>query len=379
MAIAMKKIVIIGGGFAGISAAIVLRDYRFDFDITLIDKKPTFDFLPMLPDCIGRGIRPEVLTYKIKDICEEFHIKFVNTQVSAVNLEAREVVIEKERLFYDYLVIASGSETNFYDIDFIKNNAYKLDDALDAKKLVSALKENNFDNYVVGGGGYTGVEVATNLSVFLKKSGRTGKVLIVEHAPSILGALPQWMKDYTNENLRKLNIEVITGSTIEKVVDRYVYISSGKNLSNSLLVWAGGVKTASFIQDLSVDKNPQGRIKVDRYLRLNDTCFVIGDAAYVSYKNNFLRMAIQFSITQGYLAAGNIVRSTEGISLKEYQPLDLGYIIPMANNKSCGEVLGFDLKGRIPTLLHFLMCVYRSRGLRNKLGVIADLLKGGEK
>ena len=90
-------------------------------------------------------------------------------------------------------------------------------------------------------------------------------------------------------------------------------------------------------------------------------------------------MAVQFSITEGDRAAVNIIRSIKNLSLKKFKPLDLGYIIPMANNRSCGRVFGLNVKGIFSTLLHFVMCIYRSQGLKNKLGFINNLLTGGAK
>jgi NADH dehydrogenase FAD-containing subunit len=100
----------------------------------------------------------------------------------------------------------------------------------------------------------------------------------------------------------------------------------------------------------------------------------LGDAAYVSGKAGFLRMAVQFAITQGENAGINIINSIKGLRLKEYTPVDSGYIIPMANNKSCGLVLGMELKGFLPTVFHYIMCIYRSYSFRNKLGVINNLV-----
>ena len=80
-----------------------------------------------------------------------------------------------------------------------------------------------------------------------------------------------------------------------------------------------------------------------------------------------------FSIYEGRVAAENVLRSIVGRQLKAYKPVDLGYIIPMANNKSCGVVLGFKLKGFIPTIMHFIMCTYRLRGLKNKFGFLRNL------
>jgi NADH dehydrogenase FAD-containing subunit len=128
------------------------------------------------------------------------------------------------------------------------------------------------------------------------------------------------------------------------------------------------------MQSINADKNPQGRIKVDEYMRLADDCYVAGDAAYVPYKDGFLRMAVQFAITEGHNAASNIINSIRGLPLTKFKPVDMGYIIPMANNRSCGEIMRMRFKGKFATFLHFIMCIYRSCGIRKKLGIIKGLI-----
>lgn len=369
------KVVIIGAGFGGISCALALARAR-SFEIILIDKKTTFDFLPSLPDVFGRGISPAALSYGIKVIAERNRFEFINEEVSSVDLSKKEVCSGQKKIIYDYLVIASGSETNFYGNNNLKDSAYALDGVLDAAKILSVLCENRFDNFIIGGGGYTGIEVATNLRRFLLKKKQAGRIIIVEKSESILGPLPQWMKKYTAANLSALAIEVLTKSSVERIDAKTVKVSGSAAFDNAVVIWAAGVRTSGFIQALRVEKNSQGRIEVDEYLRLNANCFVVGDAAYVKHKENYLRMAVQFAITQGSLAAKNIMRCKRGEKLIRYKPVDLGFIMPMANNHSCGNVLGVNLKGKLPTLLHFFMCAYRLRGLRNKADFIKGLLSG---
>ena len=359
------------------AAAYRLFKARKNLEVTLIDKKWSSDFLPTLPDCIGRGINPESLSYKIESAAKRFGFRFIYEEVISVGLEKKQAYTASGAIDYDYLIIASGSETNFYGNENIKKYAYKLDEVEDARKIISALKQSAFENFIIGGGGYTGIEVVTNLRRYLNKIKSKKKIIIVERTPSILGPLPAWMKDYVLTNLKSLNVEVLVNSSLEKIEDEKVYVSGGRIYEKSLVVWAAGVKTSGFIQSLNSEKNPQGRIKVDEYLRLNESCFVIGDAAFFSYKSSFLRMAVQFAIAQGDCAAANVINQIKKRKLKKFKPLDFGYIIPMANNKSCGKILGLNLKGALPTIFHFLMCVYRSYSLKNKSGLILGLLKGG--
>ncbi len=121
-----KKIVIIGCGFAGISAAKYFFRHKKDIELTVIDKKEAFDFLPMLPDIIGRNIPSYCLSYPIKAMAEKLKFSFINDEVKSVDLDKAVVFAAEKEISYDYLLIASGSETNFYDNYQIKKYAYKL-------------------------------------------------------------------------------------------------------------------------------------------------------------------------------------------------------------------------------------------------------------
>jgi NADH dehydrogenase len=371
----MKKVIIIGAGFAGLSAARRLLGSGLNLEITLFDKKKQFDFLPLIPDCIGRGINPEFLAEDIANFCRKGGVKFIREEVVAVDLASGRLQTPLAAYTYDYLVIASGSQTNFFSNPDAESYGYPLNSVADVRKIGGRLEKDNFDNLVICGAGYTGVEAATNLWRYFKKRRLLKKIIIVERAPRILGALPDWMRDYAVRNLRSMGIEVLTNSVIEKIWPDKLSVSGGRVFQQSVLIWVPGVKTADFIQKLDVSKNPQGRMAVDEYLRVNRNCFSAGDTAFFGKEDNFLRMAVQFAITQGEQAAGNIIRSIKNIPLKKYRPLDLGYIIPMANNRSCGRVLGLNVSGSLATFLHFCMCIFRSAGLKNKIGITVDLIK----
>ncbi len=373
----MKNVLIIGCGFGGSAALSALSRHRKDVAVTVIDRKKRFDFLPMLPDVIGGRIDPDFLTHPIEGSKRHYDFNFINGEVASLDLGKKEAAAGGEIFKYDYLVIASGSETNFYRNEEIKRYAYKLDDADDSRSILDVLGKKVLDSYLIAGGGYTGVEVATNLRIYLNRKGMKGRIAIVEKAPSILGPLPEWIKSYVRDNMSKLEIDIFTNSSIDKIENSKISVAGRGIFDNSMLIWAAGVKTADFIQNLSVEKTPQGRLKVDKYLRIDSNAFAVGDAAYFAHEGGFLRMAVQFAIMEGRCAAHNIINSIRGEGLIEYRPLDLGYIIPMANSRSCGEVLSVKTRGRLATALHYIMCVYRSYGLKNKLGIIKNLNRGG--
>ncbi|MFA5092846.1 MAG: FAD-dependent oxidoreductase [Candidatus Omnitrophota bacterium] len=370
-----KKIIIIGAGFAGLTAAKRLAKYRLGAEITLIDKKAHSDFLPLIPDCIGRGINSEFLIFDLQKFCQKNIINFIQAEVSSVDLEARNIYIKQRSYNYDYLLIASGSQTNYFANLDAQSYAYALNNVADVKKIVQNLDSNKFNNFIICGGGYTGIETASNLWLYFKKKGWSKKIIIVERTSGILGPLPEWMKSYVQDNLASMGIEILPNCVIEEVQKNQVKVSAKPIFEEAMLIWVPGVRTADYIQNLLIDKNPQGRIIVDEYLRVNPSCFCVGDTALFGSKIKFLRMAIQFALYEGNLAARNILRDIKGKKLKKFRPVDLGYLIPLANNKSCGVVFGINLKGLLPTVLHYVMCIYRSFSLNNRLGIICDLFK----
>jgi NADH dehydrogenase len=320
-------------------------------------------------------VRAEHLSCGIEDLAKKKGCRFVRDSVTFVDLKNKEVTIPTQKIGYDYLIIAAGSETNFYGREDIKRYAYKLDDAEDAKRIAGAVRQGSFDTFLVCGGGYTGVEVATNLKLYLLNNGINKDVIIVERANSLLGPLPQWMKDYTASNLARLGIKVSVNATVDKIEGEMATLSSGEAFSKAMLIWAAGVKTDDFVQRVDTEKTTQGRLKADAYLRIDEHCFAIGDAADFAYKGNKLRMAVQFAVYEGRCAAANIINLIKGRPLKRYVPVDLGYVIPMANNRSCGIVMGIRVRGMLATALHYLMCIYRSVSFKNKWGILLDLVK----
>lgn len=372
-----KTVIIIGLGFVGSALIDSLRGFSDLLDIKVIDEKDSSDFLPLLPDIIGRRINPEYLRSDSACLCKKAGVDFIKGSVLSVDLKARVVMTSKGDFKYDFLVIASGSQTNFYGNNNIESNSCKLDSVDDAVRLLRLLEESNFKTYIIAGAGYTGIEVATNLSLFLHRRKLSAEIILVERAPSVLGMAPDWMKDYVLSNLSKMGIKIMNQVTIEKIEAKKVSLSAGITFDNALVIWSAGVRTADFIQNLPVQKSPQGRIQVDEYLRLNENCFVAGDASYVLNGSTALRMAVQFSITQAVLISKNIINAIKSRSLIKYKPVDLGFIIPMANNAGCGSVFGVNIKGLLSVILHYTICIYRSRGISRKVGIVFSLLKGG--
>ena len=374
----MGDIVIIGGGFAGLEAARVLSKKRAKLQerrILLVDDKGIFDFLPVLPDVAGGRIQKQHAVLDLADYLECLRVNFNQDEVVKIDPSTKEIFLKKgDVLSYEFLILGCGSVSNFYGQADIQKRALKWGTCEDAAMVGNVVATYPMKNILILGGGYTGVEVASNLAVLLKrKKIKKYSIQIIEKSEEILGFLPGWMKDYCRISLCALRVNVHTGCFIKEVSDKRVKLSNGLEFEDYLLIWTGGVATPVFVQELKFEKDKQGRLLVDSNLSFDKNSFSVGDAACFKYKEKPLRMAVQFSIAEARVAALNVVRLIEGQKkLLSFRPLDLGLLVPLASRKACGKVLIFRVWGFFGWFLHYAMCIYRSLSLKNRWGLACD-------
>ncbi|MGD2279163.1 MAG: FAD-dependent oxidoreductase [Candidatus Omnitrophota bacterium] len=384
-----KNIVIIGGGFAGISALRRLRRYKSrldsDFRVVLIDKKKDFEFLPMLPDLIGERISPEALKVDLKGFCEKLGCSFLEAEVKSVDLGSKTIFHTRGELEYEYLIVASGSETNFFDNNDLASSCSKLDNVDDAleinKELLERAKKQPKINVVVVGGGYTGIEVATNIYHLLNKNGKEHRITILEKGADILMMVPEWLRKECRKELDRIGITVVANDSLKSYDGQKAFFGSGKVLENAFCVWSAGVRTTRFLDGIKAERI-RTRIKVDKNLEINGSgrgnVFITGDNAAFSYTDSgeSLRMAVMFSMGQGKIAAENVVRSIFKRPSRKYKAVDLGYLIPFATGKAPGIIMGKRINGNTGYFMHYFMCLYRS-GWGNRFKMLEYWLKGG--
>ena len=374
----MGDILIIGGGFAGLEAARILSRSHSKLNgrrILLVDAKKTFDFLPVLPDVIGRRIQQKNVLLNLGDYLGKLKVNFEQAEVAKIDCGTKEVFLKGGGvLSYEYLIIACGSETNFYGSDEIQKHSLKLDNVEDAMMISNVVSTYPNKKIFIVGGGYTGIEVASNLAVLLRRRKiKKYSINVIERSEDILGALPEWIKDYCRINLAALRVNLYLECSVKEVSDRCLKLSNGLEFEDYLIIWAAGVRTPSFVRELKFEKDGQGRLSVDGSMRFDEGCFVAGDAACFKHKGKTLRMSVQFSIYEARIAAKNILRQIAGQKqLLKYRPLDLGWLIPMANRKAPGKILFFRVWGVVGWFLHYKMCMFRTLSLKNRLGIFYD-------
>ena len=370
----MSSVVIVGGGFAGLWAAAHLPR---DIDVTLVDPRAQQHFLPLLPDLVGRKLPADALLLPLGGACERAGVSLVPEACTGFDLGRRAVVTGSGEIGYDVLLIAGGSVSNFYGSDELAASALTLDSVDDALRLRDAVSGGEYRAYVVSGGGYTGVEAATNIRRLLVRRGRTGRIVIVDPADALCVSIPDPYQAYIERNVRSMGVEVRLGVTVERAGEDGVRLSNGETVADALLVWTAGVRTPDFVAGLDLPKTKQGRLLVDEHLRIREGVFAAGDCAAVAQAGGHLRMGVQFAIAEGICAAENIARTVAGRPLRPFRPRDLGYVVPMANLRGCGRALGVPMRGVPPVLLHYLMCIYRTPGARRRVRLWAGLLRRG--
>jgi NADH dehydrogenase len=370
----VKRVAIIGGGFAGLAAARALALRRRELQVVLIDRRPAAEFLPLLPDMIGRGVPAAALQASLPRIAARLGCAFVQDTVVRLDLESRALDLQAGgRLSYDAALVACGVETEFYGQQRIQAAALKLNACADAAAIREALQARRPAAVVVAGGGYTGIEVATHVRRFCDGLRFHPDIVVIEPLPAILNALPVAFQRYAADNLGRMRIEALTQARVAGVEGNRIGIIPERVFNDALLIWTAGVGTPAFVRDLPAPQNRQGRLEVDPFLRVADGCFAAGDAAAFAVKGAPLRMAVQFAVAEGCAAARNILDTLDGRPLRPYRPRDLGYVIPMANRRACGKVLGLTVTGRLPVWLHYGMCIFRAQDGGSRRGMLRAL------
>jgi len=335
----------------------------------------------MLPDVVGGRVTPEFLKTDLSLIAAKAGVEFIKGEIRDMYPDRKVFDVTGRDISYEYAVLATGSETNFYDKNDLKNKCLKLDDVDDAVSIKESIlrvsKNTDKSNILIIGGGYTGIEIATNIAFLFKRERRKCGIYIVETSDEILKMIPEWMRTEIKNELKDLGIQVICGDNLDKYDNETAVLGSGKTFDDAVTIWAAGVKTPGFLSGTGF-KTERSRISVDERLCPAgipcDGVFIAGDTASFTNKHFSvpLRMAVMFSMGQGKIAADNIINDIKGKPYVKYTPVDLGYLIPMAHGKAPGIVAGVKIHGVTGYYLHYIMCLFRSEQ-GNKTGVFRDI------
>lgn len=387
----LKRVVVIGGGFGGLK--ILNQISSKYYQVVLIDKNNYHNFQPLLYQVATSGLEPDSIAYPLRKILwkkSEFY--FRNTKALRIDSENKRLVTEAGPINYDFLIIATGSKTNYFGNKVIEEKSMALKSVTDALNLRSLILENceaslltsdleereRLMNYVVVGGGPTGVELSGALAELKKHvlpkdypdlDLRRMNVHLVEATDSLLGTMNPKAGEKAKEYLTKMGVNVWLNTKVENF-DGSTVKTNNKELPSKTLVWAAGV-SGNLIDGLDSKSIERGRVLVDKYNRVEgyDEIYCIGDVCLMKSEEtpNGDPMVAQTAIQQGGLLAKNLNNLAKGQEMTPFSYSDKGSMATIGRNKAVAEVGRFFFDGILAWLVWMFVHLMALVGFRNRV------------
>jgi NADH dehydrogenase len=320
------KVLILGAGFGGIKTALELSNNP-NIEVTVLSDRDNFRYYPTLyTAAVGKSKLAS--TIGLEEVFDGKNVRLIVTEATTINREKQIVKDLSGKSYpYDILVVALGVITNFFGIQGLDKYAYGIKSIEEAQRLRDHLHKQLVDdkkpdlNYVVIGGGPTGVELVGELPAYIhhimKKHGiRDRKIHIdlVEAAPRLLPRMPKPTSKAIQKHLRKLGVRLYLNHTVKaETADSLVL--NDHPIDSHTVVWTAGVTNHPFLKENDFELNEQGKAVVNEYLRADSNIYVIGDNADTPYSG----MA-QTALYDGVFVADNIKRGLEGNKPHKYVP-----------------------------------------------------------
>lgn len=393
----LPHVVIVGAGFAGLTAAKKLRDAPVR--ITLVDRNNYHLFQPLLYQVAIAGLVPSQVAYPLRTIFrKQKNLTFQMGEVTSIDFASRFIKLNGSVIAYDYLILAVGGETNFFGMDSVKENGFQLKDIESAvntrnhllRMFESASREADAEKrkamltFVVVGGGPTGVEtsgaLAELISHVMKKEYSTldireARVLLLEAGNALIASYPNELRKATHRLLKKKNVEVMFNAKLEDYNGQRVALADDTQIKTHTLIWTAGVKAAGIMSQLGVQVAGSGRVRSGATLQLSEhpEVYAVGDAAYLENGNGQpLPMLSTVAIQQGDVAAENIQRAIKGLEQKQFHYKDPGLLATIGRNAAVAHIWGWSFSGFIAWIIWVALHIYRIIGFRNRLVVLIN-------
>ena len=393
-----RRVVIIGGGFAGIAAARALR--RCDVEVVLIDRRNHHIFQPLLYQVATAVLAPAEIGAPIRQIEEkQKNLTVMLAEVTTVDLSSRSVNVsyptsENHKIAFDFLIIAAGMQPSYFGHDEFARYAPGLKNLSDAEtirtKILSAYElaeltddesqRSRLMTFVLVGGGATGVELAASMAqmaaVTLRGNFRhidpaTTSIVLIEGGNRILPTFAESLSREAARRLEKLGVKVLTGTKVEKVDEQGV-IAGGKRIASATVLWTAGVTASPVVKTLGVPTDRAGRLPVDPSLKVQgvDGVFALGDVAALSQDGRPLPGVAQVAIQQGRYVGRVITRQLKGrVPRRPFRYFDKGSMAVVGKNFAVLERGRIRTSGFITWLVWVFIHVMFLPQLQNRLRV----------
>jgi NADH dehydrogenase len=398
------RILILGGGFAGLHAAIHLdgtlaRDP--DVEITLVNRDNFFLFTPMLHEVAASDLDLTNIVNPIRKLLKR--INFFAGEVEAIDLEQKIVTVSHgfdhhhHELPYDHVVIGLGSITNYFNLPGLEQRALTMKSLGDAihlrNRLIANLEEADTEcsaavrgpllTFVVAGGGFAGVETIAGINDFVREAVRFYpnlrkdmlRVVLVHPGMVILPELGEKLGRYTEKKLAERGIEILVNTRVTGVTEDGVQLSTGERIETKTLIWTAGTSPNPVLESLPCEKE-RGRLKVDEMLRLPDSpgVWALGDCALVPDRKTgqYHPPTAQHALREGKTLARNLTASVRGGTLKPFSFSTIGQLAAIGRRTGVANVLGINFSGFIAWWMWRTIYLSKLPRFEKKLRVALD-------
>jgi NADH dehydrogenase len=395
-------VIIAGGGFAGLSAAMRLDKTLSrgpNVKVILIGRENFILFTPMLHEVAAGDLRPGDIVNPVRRILR--HVKFVEAEVETIDMSARRVhcrggVTKRELAFeFDHLLLTLGSETNFFDLPGVNEWAVTMkslsDAALMRNRVLALLEEATLQSdaaakqqlltFVTAGGGFSGTETTGAINDFVRETVRYYpdlseeliRVVLIHPRGFILPELGEALGRYSERKLRQRKVEIIKGARVASYDGAVLTLTDGKSIPTSTLIWTAGVKPSPVIATLACQKE-RGRLLVDQTLAVTGVpgLWAAGDCAAVPdpKTGKFHPPTAQHGLREGLVAAKNIEAAIAGRPLKPFTFTTLGQLATIGRRTGVAMMFGMKFSGFVAWMLWRSVYLLKLPRLPKKLRVM---------
>jgi NADH:ubiquinone reductase (H+-translocating) len=372
-----KRILILGGGFGGLYTALHLEKKlrrSSHVEVTLVNRENFFLFTPMLHEVAAGDLDLTHIVNPVRKLLRRS--QFFNGEIKLINLNERRVVVthaddnHDHELSYDYLVLALGSVTNFYNLPGLAENSLTMKSLTDAillrSRLITNLEDADFEcstedrsrllTVVVVGGGFAGVETVASINDFVREAIRYYprltanelRIILIEAGGAILPELGPKLGGYAQEKLARRGVEFRMKTAVKSVSEGEVRLSDGSTIKTNLLIWTAGVSPNPLLNILECSKE-KGRLITNEFLEVEDWpgVWALGDSAAVPdlSTGKSCPPTAQHALRQGKIVAGNILGAINCGRKRPFRFKTIGALASIGKRTGVGRILGVNFSG----------------------------------
>lgn len=393
-----KRIIIVGAGFAGLTLAEDLENT--DYEVYLIDRNNYHQFQPLMYQVATARLEPASISFPLRKVFQRSkNVKIRIADVLSVDSENKSLKTSIGDFSYDYLVLAYGCKTNYFGNKNLENCAFPMKSVPEAIQLRNRILQTFEDavitknpeelqyilNFVIVGGGPTGVELAGALSEMKKnilpkdypdKDFSKLTIYLLEGSPNVLNAMSDDSKKVSRQYLEQLGVIVKTSTVVENYEGRTVSLKNGETIEAKNVIWAAGV-TGNQIEGITEASITRGnRLIVNRFNEVENMkdVFAIGDIAYMTtpkYVNGHPQLAAVAN-EQAKVLAKNFKLVTKNKARKEYEYHDKGSMATIGKRKAVVDLPSFSFQGRLAWFTWMFVHLMLILSVKNKLTIFVN-------